>query len=65
MFRFWQCDVVDNGGVFLGAPHNVGQYASLAFISAVLAAIAYYDATSHDLKVARQVLPTFLPLVSR
>ena len=64
-FHFWQCDVVDDGSVFLGTPHNVGQYSSLALNSAGLAAIAYYDATSHDLKVARQVLPTFLPLVSR
>jgi hypothetical protein len=61
----WQCDTIDSGGPWT----SVGDYVDIAINSAGLVTIAYYESDSYylsgNLKVAYQVLPTFLPLVMR
>lgn len=65
LFLTWQCDTVDNGGSYT----SVGHYVDIAVNAAGLATIAYYESDSYNLsgnlKVARQVLSTYLPLVAR
>lgn len=50
----WQCDVVDNG-MRLEGNHDVGRYPAIALdVIGDLASVAYYDATTGDLLLARQ-----------
>lgn len=64
LYKTWFCESLDGGVYFSGGyivPRDVGQYPALAYNSAGLAKIAYYDVKS-GLRYQEQRLPVFLPL---
>ncbi len=61
LFYTWTCGIIDVSGPYNGTDY-VGAFPSLAFNSAGLLKIAYYDTTPGDLLWIDQRLQTFLPL---
>jgi hypothetical protein len=56
--NYWQCEVVDSGT-------KVGDYISMQVNQAGIALISYHDRTLGDLKLARMLLTSFLPAITR